>query len=145
MKIKIEEHRELTEVEVVINCPEKNDEVNKIVQTLNMYLYTIIGKKDGDNYVLSLDDIFYFEAVDNHVFAYGEKDIYEVNYKLLELSELLSKTSFIQTSRTIILNIRKIKKVSTLVNGRILAFLNNNEKMIITRVYAQKFKHKLKE
>ena len=46
---------------------------------------------------------------------------------------------------TIILNIRKIKKVTTLVNGRILAQLNNGEKMIITRVYAQNFKQKLVE
>ena len=45
----------------------------------------------------------------------------------------------------IFLNIRKIKKVTTLVNGRILAQLNNGEKMIITRVYAQNFKQKLVE
>ncbi len=145
MKIKIEENPALTEVEVIIKCPHHNEEVEQIVENLNLYAYTIIGKMDGDSYVLSLNDIFYFEAVDNHVFAYGEKNIYEVKYKIQELSELLLKTSFIQTARTIILNIRKIKKVTTLVNGRILAVLNNDEKMIITRVYAQKFKRKLKE
>lgn len=145
MKIRVDENSKLSEIEVVINCPSNNDQVNKIIQILSTNYYNIIGKKDGDNYVLNLDDIFYFEAVDNHVFAYCEKDIYEVTYKIQELTDMLNQTYFIQTSRTIVLNIKKIKKVTTLVNGRILAVLNNNEKMIITRVYAQKFKAKLKE
>lgn len=145
MKIRVDENSELSEIEVVINCPSNNDQVNKIIQILSTNYYNIIGKKDGDNYVLNLDDIFYFEAVDNHVFAYCEKDIYEVTYKIQELTDMLNQTYFIQTSRTIVLNIKKIKKVTTIVNGRILAVLNNNEKMIITRVYAQKFKAKLKE
>lgn len=145
MKIRVDENSELSEIEVVINCPSNNDQLNKIIQILSTNYYNIIGKKDGDNYVLNLDDIFYFEAVDNHVFAYCEKDIYEVTYKIQELTDMLNQTYFIQTSRTIVLNIKKIKKVTTLVNGRILAVLNNNEKMIITRVYAQKFKAKLKE
>lgn len=145
LKIKIQENPTLEEIEVVVNCPEQDDEVNQIVESLNVFTQKIMGKMDGDNYVLYLNDIFYFEAVDNHVFAYCEKNIYEVKYKIQELSELLIKTSFIQTARTIILNIGKIKKVTNLVNGRILAVLNNDEKMIITRVYANKFKQKLKE
>ena len=76
MKIRVDENSELSEIEVVINCPSNNDQVNKIIQILSTNYYNIIGKKDGDNYVLNLDDIFYFEAVDNHVFAYCEKDIY---------------------------------------------------------------------
>lgn len=145
MKIKVEEKKNLSEIEVLISCPVINDEVNRVVKLLETSSLSIMGKLNGENYILTLDQIFYFEAVDNHVFAYCEKEIYEVNYKLQELTELLSQTYFIQTARTIVLNIKQIKKVTTLVNGRILAVLNNGEKMIITRVYAQKFKQKLKE
>lgn len=145
MKIKVEENKELSEIEVLISTPIINDEVHRVVKLLETSTLNIMGKLNGENYVLTLDQIFYFEAVDNRVFAYCEKEIYEVNYKLQELTELLSQTYFIQTARTIVLNIKQIKKVTTLVNGRILAVLNNGEKMIITRVYAQKFKQKLKE
>lgn len=145
MKIKVEENNNLSEIEVLITCPKVDDEVNRIVKTLETMTFTVIGKVNGEKYVVNVEDIFYFEAVDNHVFAYCEKEIYEVNYKIQELMDLLSRTYFIQVSRTIVLNIKKIKKVTSLVNGRILAVLNNNEKMIITRVYAQKFKQKLKE
>ena len=145
MKIKVEENKELSEIEVLISTPIIDDEVHRVVKLLETSALNILGKLNGENYVLTLDQIFYFEAVDNRVFAYCEKEIYEVNYKLQELTELLSQTYFIQTARTIVLNIKQIKKVTTLVNGRILAVLNNGEKMIITRVYAQKFKQKLKE
>lgn len=145
MKIKVLESLDTNEIEVVIKCKKQNEQVDKIIQVLSTNLYNIIGKIGTDNYVINLDEIYYFEAVDNRVFAYCEKDIYEVSYKIQELNDILSQTSFIQTSRTVILNIKKIKKVTTQVNGRILAVLNNDEKMIITRVYAQKFKVKLKE
>ena len=42
--------------------------------------------------------------------TYVEKNVYEVNYKLQELSEMLSRTSFIQIARTIILNINKTRE-----------------------------------
>ena len=145
MKIKVEENKELSEIEVLISTPIIDDDVHRVVKLLETSTLNILGKLNGENYLLTLDQIFYFEAVDNRVFAYCEKEIYEVNYKLQELTELLSQTYFIQTARTIVLNIKQIKKVTTLVNGRILAVLNNGEKMIITRVYAQKFKQKLKE
>jgi len=145
LKIKVFENENINEIEVIINCKKQNEQVDKIIQVLSTNLYNIIGKIGTDNYVISLDEIYYFEAVDNKVFAYCEKEIYEVSYKIQELNDLLQQTSFIQISRTVILNIKKIKKVTTQVNGRILAALVNGEKMIITRVYAQKFKMKLKE
>ena len=61
----------------------------------------------------------------------------------MELIDKLRDTSFIQTSRTIILNIDKIDHMSSLINGRILAVLLNKEKQIITRAYALDFKNKL--
>ena len=145
MKIKIDENSKYEDIEVIINCNKKDDRINRIVKAIETNSYNIIGRIDNEEYILELNDIYYFEAVDNRVYAYCEKEIYEVNYKILELSDLLSNTFFLQTSRTIVLNIKKIHKVKTLVNGRILAVLDNGEKSIITRVYAQNFKQKLKE
>ena len=105
MKIKVEENNELSEIEVLISTPIIDDEVHRVVKLLETSTLNILGKLNGENYVLTLDQIFYFEAVDNRVFAYCEKEIYEVNYKLQELTELLSQTYFIQTARTIVLNI----------------------------------------
>lgn len=143
MKLQIEQIKDLDETEIIIKCSEVDSKINKIANYIRTSYITINAKLDNEQYVLALDDIFYFEAVENKVFAYVEKNVFEVNYKIQELVELLSRTSFIQTTRTVILNIDKIEKVSTLVNGRISAILTNGEKMIINRVYAHAFKHKL--
>lgn len=145
MKLKIDEIPNLNETEIIIRCQKVDNKIMKISNYLRTNYITIVGKLDSESYVLNLDDIFYFEAVENKVFAYVEKEVYEVNYKLQKLTELLERTSFIQTARTIILNINKIDRVSTLVNGRIGAVLANGEKMIITRAYARGFKKKLSE
>lgn len=143
MKLSIEEIPHLEETEINIKCSKIDSKINKISNYIRTSYITIIGKLDNEKYTLSLDDIFYFEAVENKVFAYNEKNVYEVTYKIQELVDLLSRTSFIQTTRTVILNIDKIEKVSTLVNGRIAAVLVNGEKMIINRVFAHAFKNKL--
>ena len=143
MKLTVEEDASLKETEITIKCREKDEKINKLIEMISTYYINVTGKKDGENYRLSLDDIYYFEAVENRVFAYVKKDVYEVNYKIVELEEVLKNTSFIRVSRTVILNILKIERVSTLVNGRILSCLDNGEKMIITRLYAKEFKRKL--
>lgn len=145
MKLQIDEIPTIEETEIIIRCQKVDNKINRISNYLRTNYITIVGKLDGENYVLHLDDIYYFEAVENRVFAYVEKEVYEVNYKLQKLTELLERTSFVQTARTIVLNINKINRVSTLINGRIGAVLVNGEKMIITRAYAHDFKRKLSE
>lgn len=143
MKVKIIENKDIEEDVVTIECAKVNDSILHIVKYIENYDLSIFGKMNGSKYIILLNDIFYFEAVDNHVFAYTLDAVYEVNYKIQEINDNFSHTSFIQTSRTMILNIDKIEKVSTLVNGRILAVLVNKEKQIITRAYASNFKLKL--
>lgn len=143
MKVKVEVVDGLEEPQICIKCNDYNDEIKKIVSFLESVKVTLIGKKDGESYVIDLQDVYYFESVENRTFAYVEKDVFEVNYRLYEVAEMYKNSSFVQASRTIVVNIKYIKKINTLVNGRILAMLDNGEKMIITRVYAQDFKRKL--
>lgn len=144
MKVKVFTNCDVSETIVEIHCKTETNEVKKLVNYINNSYISLTGKKDGETFILDLDDVYYFEAVENKVFAYLESEVYEVQYKIADLNEILKSTSFIQTSRTIILNIDKIIKIRTLVNGRIEAALTNNEKMIISRAYNNSFKTKLK-
>lgn len=145
MKVKIIENNNIEEDIVTIECKVADEHILSIAEYIENFGLNIVGKLNGSKYFIALKDIFYFEAVDNHVFAYTKDLVYEVNYKIQDINEIFNKTSFIQVSRTVILNIDKIQKVSTLVNGRILAVLINKEKQIITRAYAYNFKSKLKK
>ena len=143
MKVKIIENPDLLEDLVTIECKEINQEILSISEYIENYGLSIVGKKDGEKVFINLKDIYYFEAVDNRVFAYTKDLVYEVSYRIQDINVLFGKLFFIQISRTIVINIDIIEKVSTLVNGRILAVLVNGEKQIISRAYAHEFKNKL--
>ena len=143
MKVKIIENPLVIEDLVTIECKTTTPEIIELSNYIENYGMSIVGKIDGEKIFISLKDIFYFEAVDNKVFAYTKDLVYEVNYKIQDINLLFSKLYFIQISRTIVINIYIIEKVSTLINGRILAILINGEKQIISRAYAHEFKNKL--
>ena len=140
MKVKVIENKDCLDDEVTIICKQKDSNIQEIVQFIENYGVNIAVKLNNEKLFIPLNDVFYFEAVDNKVFVYTEKKVYEINYKLTQILEKIANQSFIQVSRTVILNINKIDRVSSLINGRILAILNNKEKIIITRAYANMFK-----
>ena len=144
MKVKVITGSEYKEPVIEIKCHEVTKEIENVVNNINKLMINITGKKDGETFILNLGDIYYFEAVENHVYAYLESEVYEVEHKVADLNDLLISTTFIQTSRTTILNLSKINKIKPIFNGRILAELDNKEKMIISRLYANAFKDKLK-
>lgn len=86
---------------------------------------------------------FYFEATDNKVFAYGQKNVYEVKEKLYQLEEQLVSFPFMRASKSMILNLDKIRHLSPAFGGRFEALLENEEKVIISRQYVPVLKERL--
>ncbi len=106
------------------------------VQKLKVYL-------NGDIHLIAPADIYYFEYVDQKVFAYGKTKVYESKSKLYELEEQLAKTEFIRVSKSCILNLNKIGSLAPSLGGRFEARLKNGEKVIISRQYVNVLKEVL--
>ena len=88
-------------------------------------------------------DIYYFESVDNKTFIYCREKVFESKNKLYELENQFINTSFFRASKSIILNLSKIKKLQPMFNGRFEAILSNNERVIISRKFVPVLKEKL--
>lgn len=143
MKIIVEEINNIKETEIIIKCKRTDDNVKSIVSSLKLFDNNISVKKDKNTYILSPKEIFYFDCVENKVFCYCEKEIYETNYRLYQLEELFYNTSFLRINKNIILNINKIKSFTSTINGRMEASLINGEKVEISRNYVHALKIKL--
>jgi DNA-binding LytR/AlgR family response regulator len=98
VRVKIIENNNLNEDLVTIECKEITQTILNVANYIENYGLNIIGKLNGERYFVSLNDIYYFEAVDNKVFAYTKSEVYEVNYKIHEINDLFSKTFFVQIS-----------------------------------------------
>ena len=108
---------------------------------------TAFGKTVVCSYLIAerkvASDIYYFETVDNKVFAYCRQSVYEVKERLYQLEEVIEELPFMRISKSMIVNIEKILHISPALGGRFEAVLENDEKVIISRLYVPILKNKL--
>lgn len=143
MRIIIEDVEEGQEDEIIIRCNEIDDHLMELIYGVKMNKNKISCIDNGSVYMLNPQDIFYFEAVDNKVFAYTEEKVYSTKYKLYELEELFEHTDFFRASKSSIINLSKLVKVMPIFNGRFEVLLCNGERIIISRQFVPVLKKKL--
>ncbi|MCK4551820.1 MAG: LytTR family transcriptional regulator DNA-binding domain-containing protein [Tenericutes bacterium] len=135
MIVRVNENPKIKDIEVVINCKERDKFILEIEKSLTYLNKVITGKIDGRNFTLTPNQIFYFDSIDNKVFAYTKDKVYDVNLKLYQLEDIFLKTPLIRINKNTILNTKKIKSFRSSFNGKMEAILKNNEAVIISRKY----------
>ncbi len=143
MKIFIEEPAAGEEDQVIIRCRQMSRELLQFINNLKTQKPNIVGLDGSDIHRLDIDDVYYFEAVDNKVFIYCREKVFESKYKLYEVEEMLAGGDFLRVSKSAILNLQRISFLSPAYSGRLEASLDNGEKIIISRQYVPDLKQKL--
>ena len=143
MKITFETPKDDEEDEIIVRCRKIDSNLMSLLQSFGTEKTTLNGYINNNIALLSYSDVYYFEAVENHVYAYCKSDVYEVKYKLYELEENCRNMDFIRCSKSLIVNLSKIKYLSPMFNGRLEALLKNDEKVIISRQYVPELRRKL--
>ena len=140
MKVRIENISRNEEENVLIRCYKVNDEVREITDFIRARDGMISGYDDSQIFQIALRDVYYFEGVDNKVYAYLKNNVYEVKNKLYELEESFQDRKFFRCSKSILVNLLKIECVKPALNGRFTAILLNREQVIISRQYVPELK-----
>ncbi len=135
MKVRIENIVKSEEELVLIRCYKVNDEVSELVDFIRARDGLVSGYEDSQIFQIALRDIYYFEGVDNKVYAYLKNHVYEIKSKLYELEEDYHKMKFFRCSKSILVNLMKVESVKPALNGRFAAKLLNGEEIIISRQY----------
>lgn len=142
MKIIVEEVQ-CEEDEIIIRCSKMDDDLLRIISLIKAQKNTIVGYEGDRIHGIRTSDVYYFESVDNKVFLYCKKDVFESKQKLYEIEQELAMQDFFRISKSVIVNLRKIQYISPAFNGRFEAAMLNGEKVIISRQYVSEFKRKL--
>lgn len=143
MKIIIEDAKEGQEDEIIIRCNNIDEAILQMIYGVKMKQKKLVGIDQGQIHMINPKDVYYFESVDNKVFIYCEKQVFQSKLKLYEIEEEYKNTSFFRASKSTILNLSKAKKLSPAFNGRFEVLLNNKEKVIISRQFVPELKKKL--
>ena len=143
MKITIMDVPDGEEDEIIVRCRHIDKQLLKLIYAVRAGQEKILALRGNEYIQISPEKIYYFEAVDNKVFLYLEKDVYEVKQKLYELEERFYGTDFFRASKSCIVNLAKVKSLSPAFNGRFEAHMQNGEKVMISSQYVPILKEKL--
>lgn len=143
VKVRIEEISKEEDEELILRCHEVNARILQMVQLIKTAENGLIGTKGEEIHRLLMEDIFYFEVVDNRAFFYCCDNVYESRLKLYEFEELSSGGSFFRASKSMVLNADKIDYVAPSFSGRFEATLQNGEKVMVSRQYVGALKKRM--
>ena len=143
MKYTIEQI-EQGEDELILRYQKPNQEVEYIMNFMSFPDKKLVGFRDGSQVVIDIKQILYIESVDRKTFVYLEDDIVRVEYTLTQLERMLNSVRFFRCSKSMIINIDKVKVLDSLASNRIDATMCNGEHIIISRTYASDFRRRLK-
>lgn len=142
MKLTIEQSSTYKEPEIKILCNCLDSRLSRLVEQIHFISYSIKVRHNSAILSLALDNVLYFDAVDNRVYAYTEQGVYQCDKKLYEIEEAYKNTPLIRISKNCICNIHSVSAVRTLLSGKMEATLKNGEKVLISRHYIKLFRNK---
>ena len=116
-----------------------NDKITSIIELINDEVPYVLVKKDGEHIQIEISDIYFFEAVDKRVYVYTKEEVYDTTLSLKDIETTFNTNYFIRISKSMVVNIHKVRKIKADVNMRLLAYLINNEAVTITRHYRDDF------
>lgn len=143
MKITIESLADGAEEEIIIRTNTMDSDIINLIYAVKAGRNRITAFYENEIVQLDSKEVYYFESVDNKVYACCEKKVFEIKQKLYELEEIYKQTDFVRISKSMIVNISKVSKIVPMFNGRLESVLCNGEKVIITRQYVANLKKKL--
>ena len=143
MKITIIDKKEDEEDEIIVKCSELDESLLELINSFKKGTAKLSFYQGSKIVFVDESDIYYFESVENRVFAYTESEVYEIKLKLYELEEKYSYSDYFRANKAVLVNLDKVVSVSPAFGGRFEAILKNDCKIIISRMYVPKFKEKL--
>ena len=142
MRVRFEQVESKEKESALIRATEKTTDILNAIDLLENGSGGIAVTKDRSTYFCKLTMIYYIESVDKHTYVYTKGDCFESRDRLYELEEKLG-TYFVRNSKSMIVNLRKVRNVSAEPGGRMVAVLLNGERVIISRSYVKEIKRRL--
>ena len=138
IKVRTNISSEYQNIEVCINAPERNEEVQNLENELLLKsaknIETIIGMQNNDIFILNVTDIMEFFSEEKNVFCKTKEGIYKLKEKMYYLEEILPNKDFIRISNSAIININHVKCFNTSIIGKIIVkFKDGTEENVSKR------------
>lgn len=122
-------------------------ELDKETQDVIAYLEStnvLMGRNETESRLIRPGEIYYMEIVDRKCYAYLKEEVWKLEEGLLELTKRYEAQGFVRISKSMAVNLYKVKQIKADFNMRMNLVLLNEETIIMNRSYRNDFFRKLK-
>lgn len=137
IKVRTNISSEYEDIEIVINSPVKNEQVqrleNDLISETTKTIQKIIGMQGNDIFVINTLDIIMFYSEEKNNFCKTKNGIYRIKEKLYYLEEMLPKKDFIRISNSAIININNVKCFNTSIVGKMVVKFEDGSEETVSR------------
>ena len=143
MKIDIKQIPEGEEY-VTIRYKDLTPSMKKVIGILEGTDDKLWGKTDMGTEGIRIAKLLYLESVDDKVFAYTGDKVLKIDGTLNSFMTDYDDGSFFRCSKSMVINVNRVKALKSLSSNRIDATMEGGEHIIISRRYASEFRRLLK-
>ena len=141
------EDGENRELEVVIRGNLRDPQIPRLMEALQrcggmskLFLYA-----QEREYIHRAEEIDYFEADGDRVYAHLGSKVLEVRHKLYALAEGLYGKGFVQISKGVVVNTAQVTSVAAEFSGNYVVHLKNQTRLSLSRKYVKQFRRYILE
>ena len=144
MKVNLFISRDIEEPHADIHTNELTDNITRAMSILESDDSNdmLAVKKGSDIALLEFRDVYMFRVEDKQVKVYTQNDEYLIKKPLYQIEEVLNN-DFVRISKTTIVNLKRIERVTPSLKGMMFIELKNGLKDNISRKYLPDFKNAL--
>ena len=143
MKIRINQDKTMSEIEVIVNCPTVDARVRNLLDALRQCAVSLTGMAEDRTVCVPLHTILYIESINRKTFFYDENRAFRCKDSLTALESLLEQYCFLRISKSCIVNIAQVASTYRCDNHRLGLLLRNGERLVAGRVYAAKVRERI--
>lgn len=148
MKVNIEIDENLKDDFVVIHCKKLDENIlhiQKLLQDSQSDDSVIILHKGDKEFYVPLQNLLFFETENKVVMVHTRTAIYESDYKLYELEEMLPGY-FMRISKSAIVNLNHVFSITkNLTSSSLIEFANCHKQVYVSRNYYKALVDRLAE
>lgn len=141
MKI-ILEQGENPELEVVVRGNLSDPQIPQLVASIHraggmskLFLYA-----EEREFIHRAEEIDYFEAAGDKVYAHLGEQLLETRHKLYELADGLYGKGFVQINKGVVVNSAAVASVAAEFSGNYVVHLKNKTRLSLSRKYVKEFR-----
>ena len=138
MKIQYYKEASLKEDYVAVHFREETEKI-RAVRSFFSSFKSIMGKKEDGVYKLYPGSIYYLEVVERKLFAYQEKEVYQLEDSLQHFLDCFEEQGFARIGKSMAVNLYKVGRIKADLNMRLRLYMDNGEMLILNRTYKKTF------